>query len=88
MRISDDTVGLRDRWKQGITALGFAGHRRCDRLELRMSVVTFTVRLDLGMIHVAFGSLARRERASTQRMTSRILTAWIYQDREATSTSY
>ena len=32
--------------------------------------------------------LAMEERASTQRMTSRILTAWIYQNREATSTSY
>ena len=88
VRISYDADGLRARGKQGITALGFAGHRRCDRLDLRMNVVTFTVRLDLTMIHVTFVFLAREERASTQRMTSRILTARVYQDREATSTSY
>ena len=87
MRISDDTEGLRDRWKQGIITLGFAGHRRCDRLELRMSVVTFTVRLDLVMIHVAFGFLATEERVSTQRMTSRLPTVRIHWNREATSTS-
>ena len=88
VRINYETEGLRARGKQGITALGFAGHCRCDRLDLRMSVVTFTVRLDLVMIHVTFVFLAREERASTQRMTSRILTARIYQDREATCTSY
>ena len=88
VRISYETDGLRARGKQGITALGFAGHCRCDRLDLRMSVVTFTVRLDLVMIHVAFEILARVERVSTQRMTSRFLTARIYQNREATSTSY
>ena len=87
-RISLHTEGLRARLKQRTTALGFAGNRRNDRLGLRTSVVTFTVRLDPVMIHVTFVFLAREERASTQRMTSRILTARIYQDREATSTSY
>ena len=75
VRIRDDTEGLRARGKQGITALGFAGHCRCDRLDLRMSVVTFTVRLDRVMIHGTFVSLARKERASTQRMTYRIVGA-------------
>ena len=46
VRISYDTDGLRARGKQGITALGFAGLCRGDRLDIRMSVVTFTVRLD------------------------------------------
>ena len=54
MRISYDTEGLRDREKQGVAALGFARHRRSDRLDIRMSVVTFTVRLDRGMMHVTF----------------------------------
>ena len=88
MRISNDTEGLRDREKQGVAALGFARHRRSDRLDIRMSVVTLTVRLDLVMIHVAFGFLATEERASTQRMTSRLPTVRIHWYREATSTSF
>ena len=89
MRISDDTEGLRARWKQGTAALGFAGYRWNDR---------FAISNEWRDVHSPIGSqddscdvrilTPRGESVSTQRMTSRILTARDHLNREAASTSF
>ena len=89
MRVSNDTEGLRARWKQGTAALGFAGYRWNDR---------FAISNECRDVHSPIESeddscdvrilTPRGESVSTQRMTSRILTARDHLNREAASTSF